>query len=201
MGDPVALHDRGRVLQSQRLGQRAGGEERAAGAEDHRDLVDDHLVDQPELERLGADLTGGYVDVPVAGELLGGGDAFSTSSTKVNGAVSAMGLRLVIPERVLSWIVGVSSTAAVCVVLVAMTSVNQAAAAKAGDTPALLNDVARVYSLGVGEVRCASQLEWGSDPHRTRFSWGYTNVRGDYIVLPPLICAGAMNVGNISVPA
>jgi len=104
-------------------------------------------------------------------------------------------------ERVLSWIVGVSSIAAVCVVLVAITSVNQAAAAKAGDAPALLNDVARVYSLGVGQVRCASQLEWDTDPHRTRFSWGYTNVRGDYTVLPPMICGGAMNVGTVSVPA
>jgi len=69
----------------------------------------------------------------------------------------------VIPERVLSWIVGVSSTAAMCVVLVAITSINQAAAARAGDTPALLNDVAHIYSLGVGEVRCASQLEWDAD--------------------------------------
>jgi hypothetical protein len=65
VGDPVASHDRGRVLQPQPLGQAAGGKERAAGAEDHRDLVDDHLVDQPELERLAADLTGGDVDVPV----------------------------------------------------------------------------------------------------------------------------------------
>jgi hypothetical protein len=38
------------------------------------DLVDDHLVDRPELERLAADLTGGHVDVPVPGELLGGGN-------------------------------------------------------------------------------------------------------------------------------
>jgi len=29
--DPVAAHDRGRVLQPQRLGEAAGGEERAAG--------------------------------------------------------------------------------------------------------------------------------------------------------------------------
>ena len=74
MGDPVASHDRGRVLQQQRLGQVAGGEERAARAEDHRDLVDDDLVDKPELERLAADLTGAHVDVPLAGELLGRGD-------------------------------------------------------------------------------------------------------------------------------
>jgi hypothetical protein len=74
MGDAVALHERDRVLQPQRLRQRAGGEERPASAEDHRDEVDDHLVDQPELERLGADLAARHVDVPIAGELLGGGD-------------------------------------------------------------------------------------------------------------------------------
>jgi hypothetical protein len=39
-----------------------------------RDLVDDHLVDQAELERLATDLTGGHVDDPVAGELIGGRD-------------------------------------------------------------------------------------------------------------------------------
>ena len=54
--------------------QAAGGEERAAGAEDHRDLIDDHLAYQLEPERLAADLTGGHVDDPVAGELLGGGN-------------------------------------------------------------------------------------------------------------------------------
>jgi hypothetical protein len=64
--DPVAAHDRGRVVQPQRLGQLAGGEERAAGPEDHRDLVDHHLVDQPEPERLAADLTGGHVDDPLS---------------------------------------------------------------------------------------------------------------------------------------
>ena len=89
LGDPVAAHDRGRVLQQQRLGQAAGGEERAAGAEDGRDLVDDHLVDQPELERLAADLTGGHVGDPVAGEHLAAAIACSTPSTNVNGAVPA----------------------------------------------------------------------------------------------------------------
>jgi hypothetical protein len=50
-------------------------------------------------------------------------------------------------------------------------------------------------------VRCPSQPERDADPHRERFSWGYTNVRSDYTVLPPMICAGAMNVGNDSIPA
>jgi len=69
--DPVALHDGGRVLQPQRLGQDVGGEEGAAGAENHRYQVDDHLVDQPELERLAADLPGRDVDVSVARERVG----------------------------------------------------------------------------------------------------------------------------------
>ena len=76
-----------------------------------------------------------------------------------------------------------------------------ASAAGAHDTPAQLNELAHVYSLGVGEVRCPSQTEWDADPRRASFGWGYTNVRKDYSVLPPVICAGAMNVGSSSVPA
>jgi len=74
-------------------------------------------------------------------------------------------------------------------------------AAPATDRPVLLNDVARVYSLGVGEVRCSSQAEWDADPHRASFRWGYTNLRRDYSVLPPMICAGAINVASDVVPA
>jgi hypothetical protein len=107
---------------------------------------------------------------------------------------------LAIAELLLS-ITRVRSTAAALVVLTAITGIDQASAARAGDSPALLNEVVRVYSLGVGEVRCPSQPEWDADPHQTKFSWGYTNVRGDYTVLPPLICAGAMHVGSASVPA
>lgn len=107
---------------------------------------------------------------------------------------------LAITERLLSRIPRAPSTAAAFVMLVAITGINHAAAARAADKPALLNDVARVYSLRVGEVRCPSQPEWDADPHRTTFSWGYTNVRRDYTVLPPMICAGAMNVGSVSVP-
>jgi hypothetical protein len=108
---------------------------------------------------------------------------------------------LAITERLFSWIAGAPWTASAFVMLVAITGINHAAAARAANTPAPLNDVARVYSLGVGQVRCPSQPEWDADPNRTRFSWGYTNVRGDYTVLPPMICAGAMNVGSVSVPA
>jgi hypothetical protein len=65
----------------------------------------------------------------------------------------------------------------------------------------LLNDVAHVYSLGVGEVRCPSPAEWNADPYRTLSSWGYTNERKDYTVLPPMICFGAASVGTTIVPA
>jgi hypothetical protein len=111
------------------------------------------------------------------------------------------GTWLAIIEHVLSRITGARPTAAAFVMLVAITGVNEAAAARAAERPALLNEVARVYSFGVGEVRCHSQPEWDADPHRDRYSWGYTNIRRDYTVLPPMICAGAMNVGSDSIPA
>jgi hypothetical protein len=73
-------------------------------------------------------------------------------------------------------------------------------AADAYEKPALLNDVARRYSLGAGEVRCASQAEWDSDAFATG-RWGYTNVRIDLAVLAPHVCEGALNVGRTDVPA
>ena len=91
----------------------------------------------------------------------------------------------------------IASIAAVAIV----AALAFASAAGAHDTPAQLNELARFYSLGVGEVRCPSQTEWDADPRRASFSWGYTNVRKDYSVLPPLICTGALNVGSSSVPA
>jgi hypothetical protein len=72
--------------------------------------------------------------------------------------------------------------------------------AQAYETPSRLNEVARVYSLGIGEVRCASLAEWHADSHSS-FQWGYTNVRSDYTVLPPLICDGALNVPDAQFPA
>lgn len=85
-------------------------------------------------------------------------------------------------------------------VFAAIVGVPRTHGAPAADRPVLLNDVARFYSLGVGEVRCPSQAEWDTDPHRVSFSWGYTNLHRDYSVLPPLICTGALNVGSGSVP-
>jgi hypothetical protein len=94
-----------------------------------------------------------------------------------------------------------AAAAALLAALAAIAASGLAPAAWASETPALLNEVARVYSLGAGEVRCPSQTEWDADPYRPRFIWGYTNLRGAYSVLPPMICAGALNVGSSSVPA
>lgn len=85
-------------------------------------------------------------------------------------------------------------------VITALLGVSSARAA-VPDRPALLNDVARVYSLGVGEVRCPSSAEWEGDPQSASFTWGYTNLRHDYSVLPPMICAGATKVAHDVTPA
>jgi hypothetical protein len=68
------------------------------------------------------------------------------------------------------------------------------------ELPSTLNEVAHVYSLGAGEVRCPSQAEWDED-WASSFSWAYTNVRRDYTVLGPVACAGALGVGSANVPA
>jgi hypothetical protein len=71
--------------------------------------------------------------------------------------------------------------------------------ANAYETPDKLAQVAHVYSLGVGEVRCASSAEWDAD-FASAMGWAYTNVRDDYAVLGPRVCAGALNVGTANVP-
>jgi hypothetical protein len=63
-----------------------------------------------------------------------------------------------------------------------------------------LTDVARVYSLGIGEVRCASPADWNAD-FASSFSSAYTNLRDDYTILSPRVCEGALGVGNAAVPA
>jgi hypothetical protein len=62
-----------------------------------------------------------------------------------------------------------------------------------------LEAVARVYSLGVGEVRCASAAEWDAD-FASSVGWAYTNIRDEYAVLGPRVCEGALNVGGANVP-
>jgi hypothetical protein len=63
-----------------------------------------------------------------------------------------------------------------------------------------LNETARVYSMGVGEVRCPSRAEWDED-WASSFGWAYTNVREDYTVLSPVVCTGALGMGSADVPA
>jgi hypothetical protein len=68
-------------------------------------------------------------------------------------------------------------------------------AAHGYDRPAKLNEVAAVYSLGVGEIRCPSPDEWNAD-FASSFGYAYTNMREDHAVLSPLVCAGARGVGS-----
>ena len=72
--------------------------------------------------------------------------------------------------------------------------------ARAYETPTKLNDVARYYSRGVGEVRCASVAEWKADGQARTF-WAYADLRHGYAVLAPLICEGALDVAGNDVPA
>ena len=71
--------------------------------------------------------------------------------------------------------------------------------ASAYEVPSKVNEVARVYSLGVGEVRCPSREEWDQD-WASSFGWAYTDVRKDYTVLGPVVCTGALGVGSSGVP-
>jgi hypothetical protein len=79
------------------------------------------------------------------------------------------------------------------VVLVLVPSV------RAHERPDRLETVAHVYSLGVGEVRCASDAEWNAD-FASAVGWAYTNIRDEYTVLGPRVCAGALGVGTAEVP-
>ena len=81
----------------------------------------------------------------------------------------------------------------------ALAALTAAAGAGAYDRSARLNDVAAVYSLGTGEVRCPSSDEWSAD-FASSFGYAYTNLRDDYAVLSPLVCAGANGVGSAHVP-
>ena len=71
--------------------------------------------------------------------------------------------------------------------------------ATAYEVPSRLNEVAHLYSLGVGEVRCPSREEWDGD-WASSFGWAYTDVRQDDTVLGPLVCTGALGVGSADVP-
>lgn len=70
--------------------------------------------------------------------------------------------------------------------------------AGAYERPVKLNDVAKVYSLGVGEVRCPSRAEWEAD-FASAFGYAYTNMAEEYAVLSPTVCTGASGVGSVGV--
>ena len=72
--------------------------------------------------------------------------------------------------------------------------------AAAYEAPSKLNEAARIYSLGVGEVRCPSRAEWDED-WASSFAWAYTNLRENYSVLGPVVCTGALGVGSAEVPS
>ena len=84
-------------------------------------------------------------------------------------------------------------------VLLAVALAVLAPAGAASDPVARLTEVARLYSLGVGEVRCPSLAEWDAD-FASSFSSAYTNLRDDYTVLSPAVCEGALGVGGQDVP-
>jgi hypothetical protein len=94
----------------------------------------------------------------------------------------------------------IASSVALACALALLLGLVLAPVGRAYDTPQRLNEVLRVYSLGVGEVRCASRAEWEADPYSKRY-WAYTNVRKEYAVLAPHICEGALEVANTQVPA
>lgn len=85
------------------------------------------------------------------------------------------------------------------VAFAAVVALSIATAAGAFEKPQSLNDVARVYSLGVGEARCPSDEEWRAD-WASSFGYAYTNVRDEYAVLSPQVCEGALSVGTEAVP-
>lgn len=85
------------------------------------------------------------------------------------------------------------------VAFVALVALAIAGDARAYERPAKLNDVAKVYSLGVGEIRCPSSAEWNAD-FASAFGYAYTNMAEEYAVLSPTVCSGAAGVGSDRVP-
>ena len=85
------------------------------------------------------------------------------------------------------------------IVLLLAIGLDLRTASAAPSDDARLTTVARVYSQGVGEVRCPSTTEWNAD-FAASFGWAYTNLRRDYVVAAPIVCEGALHVGDGEVP-
>jgi hypothetical protein len=84
-------------------------------------------------------------------------------------------------------------------VFVALAVLAAASGGAAYEMHAQLTEVAHVYSLGVGEVRCPTRAEWDAD-FGSSFGSAYTNLRDDYTVLGPPVCEGALGVGRSDLP-
>jgi hypothetical protein len=85
------------------------------------------------------------------------------------------------------------------VVALALPAGGWVATVNAYETEAKLTSVARVYSLGVGDVRCASRAEWEAS-FASSVGWAYTHLGDGYSVLGPQVCTGALGVGSRDVP-
>ncbi len=81
----------------------------------------------------------------------------------------------------------------------ALVSLGLPVAASGYDTPTTLNEVALVYSLGVGEVRCPTDEEWGGDVGST-LGYAYMQTGREYAALSPVVCRGALGVATAEVP-
>jgi hypothetical protein len=88
------------------------------------------------------------------------------------------------------------TTGALVLVVTAVTALSRLPAAGAYDSPARLNEVAHVYSLGRGEVRCPSGAEWDAY-YGSAFAWGSTNLREDFSLLAPAMCEGGAERGQL----
>jgi len=81
-----------------------------------------------------------------------------------------------------------------------------APAALAYAKPPELGRVASVFAMRDAEVRCPSTDEWiqdpiwGTGPNPSR-AWAYTDMIDEYIVLHPVLCAGALAIADPTVPA
>jgi hypothetical protein len=98
---------------------------------------------------------------------------------------------------------GVATHRLVLLVLFALTAlvadVSGAPSARAYERHAELERVVARFALREAEVRCPSADEWVADPiwgpdPRVPRGWAYTNMVRDYVVLHPLLCAGALHV-------
>jgi hypothetical protein len=90
--------------------------------------------------------------------------------------------------------------------VVLATVLSTATPASAYDRPPLLERVASYFAQRPAQLRCPSMEEWTSDPiwgsaPSSQRAWGYTDMRNDYIVLHPTLCAGALAVSDPALQA